>query len=327
MEPSEKRVAFLVASYFLSYIPFAYLIRGAGGRHGEVAVLPVYSAACLVTALIVGAIFRNQLPRWVHHLRSWEAWVAGTSSTGIMYGASVAYMNKAPPSVSALVMKIGTLLVAALLSRFRVPLLPMLLALSAISVAWFSKAGGFVFPLVATLAACLYVGGWTGKLLTASGNKGDNGFAIAETFTTVLVAFLVGQWIQWGTHAGGGSSTWMDPLVWMAGFFSEVTGVLTTVIILLPKSHGLCMSLSRGSSIAAATIAQALREPVGFWGWLSAFLGACAAVTAGRVSAETFPAKGVQPILPPPAEGSGPEEAGRLSRESRPGSVRFAEAS
>lgn len=325
MEPSEKRVDLLVASYFLSYIPFAYLIRGAGGRHGEVAVLPVYSAACLVTVLVSGVLFRGKLPRWAHHLREWPAWAAGASSTGIMYGASVAYMNKAPPSVSALVMKIGTLLVAALLSRFRVPLLPMLLAFSAISITWLSKSGGFVFPLVATMAALLYVVGWTGKMLTAGGNKGDDGFAVAETFTTVSVAFLVGQVLWWSS--GGSPGAWLDPLVWGAGFFSEVTGVLTTVIVLLPRSHGLCMSLSRGSSIAAATIAQALREPVGGWGWLAALLGACAAIAAGRVSAETFPPKGARRTPPPPGSVSAPEEGGRLSRGSRPGSARFAEAS
>lgn len=291
MSRNERFAALLAVSYFLVYAPFAYLIRGAGTAHGELAVLPVYSVSCAVTMVTAMFFFRRHLPTW--HL-SWRAWVAGAGSATVMYASSAAYMNHSPPILTAVVMKIGTLLMAVLLDRLsadkrRPHLFPLALAGAAVLAGWAAKGwGSFLLTVTMFAAAVAYVIGWTGKMWGSEASKGDPAFGVAEQVTTAICSVGMGLLlipVETVRHSFP-VAAWLDVRVWSAGFFSQLTGMLATALVLFPARHAVCMAASKGASLAAGVVAQAARDGrMGAWELASAVLAAWASTAAVKRSA------------------------------------------
>lgn len=291
MSQSERRAAFLAISYFLTYVPFAYFIRGAGAAHGGLEVLPVYSVACAVTLAVAMVIFRKHLPRWQFSRR---AWLAGGASAVVMYASSAAYMNKAPPILTAVVMKIGTLFMAAVLDYLALPrrrplMFPLALAALSVIAGWSAQGiGSLLFSVATAVYAVMYVVGWTGKLWASAANKGDPAFGVAEQVATAVCSVGAGLVLVLVESFSSGFPTaaWTDSRVWVAGFFSQLTGMLATALVLFPASHSVCMAASRGASLAAGVVAQLARDRhVGGLELVSAFFAGWASTAAVKRSA------------------------------------------
>lgn len=292
---SSRVVAALALGYAGATVPYVILIRAAGRAHGQAALLPVFAAATAATLLVAGAALRllGKLPRPRFNA---AAVLTGIFSSAVIFGSFLAKTSAAPPVLSDLLAKVATLGVAALLdasrrraSRARGEDAPgpawasLFAAGAAVAAGWWARgAGPLTFGAGALAAVAVYVAGWAGKLRWSGPWKGDAGFLLAEQVATACASAAVAAGVALTFGVGG--AAWVDPRAWAAGVASQASGLLVTALVLLPASHGACVSLSRGASLAASVAAQ-VPEGVSAGEGFAALLGALAAGVSGRRAA------------------------------------------
>lgn len=285
------RVWWYALGYFGAYLPYAPIIKGlskgwlGGPALSGFATLPLSVAAATVTTYLFFTIRRKWRYASAWHLGSWrlprprwETFVAGLATSGIMMTTTFAYTLKGVSVVFImLLLRGGMLLLGPPLDRWVGKRIrwwswaATALTIAGLVVAFLEKEG-YAMSLVATIDVAIYLLGYAVRLRAmAKFGKSDDpcvawGYFVEEQMvvTPAALLFLVvfalvahgevaGQ-VRYGFIGVWGTPVW--PLLLLAGFLSQLTGMFGGLILLEQQESSFCIPVNRASSILAGLLGE-----------------------------------------------------------------------
>ncbi len=287
------RVWWYALGYFGAYLPYAPIIKGlskgwlGGSALSGFATLPLSVAAATVTTMFYFTI----LGKWRHatafHLGSWRlprprwaTFLAGVSTSGIMLTTTFAYTLRGVSVVFImLLLRGGMLLLGPPLDwwfgrRIRWwSWVATALTIGGLFVAFLEKEG-YEMSAIAALDVAVYLVGYIVRLRAmAKLGKSDDpnvswGYFVEEQMTVTPAALLflvaialvgrgdIAEQIRYGFI--GVWSTPMWPLLLLAGFLSQLTGMFGGLVLLEKQESSFCIPVNRASSILAGLLGETI---------------------------------------------------------------------